>query len=171
MRDTKKLLLKEGHKLAQLHGLGHLTSKVMQETTGFYRFAVSQHYGGIARFRQAVLEYGIAQGTMTAEAPVRCPRVAPAERCAEILGEGYSQAVEHGLHTVTRASVAKAIGVSDGLVSRYFGTIAGLRDAVLARAVVDRQLEVVADAIKLQMSVAHIPPDILKEAEGLIMAA
>lgn len=170
-RDTKQELLTKGHGLALVHGLGYLTSKVMSEATGFYHFAVTNHYGGIAAFREAVKAYGVKNGTMKTDLEVRCPRLSPGERKTEILAQAYGQALEEGLHTVTRASVANALGVSDGLISRYFGTVLGLRDAVLARAVIDKGLDIVADAIELQMNIHHVPPDLVSEARKILAAA
>lgn len=169
-RDTKHELLIKGHALALVHGLGHLTSAVMCEATGFYRFSVTNHFGGIAQFREAVHAYGVANGTMKDDLSVRCPRLAPAERKAEILTEAYKQAVTQGLHAVTRASVATALGISDGLISRYFGTVLGLRDAVLAKAVTTSQTDIVADAIELGMNVHHVPPDLTAKAREILAA-
>lgn len=171
MRDTKNELLVKGHELAVVHGLGHLTSAVMQKATGFYRYALIQHFENIGNFRAAVQAYGIQQGTMTADTAVRCPRMAPAQRKDEILTEAFRQATENGLQTVTRPSVAKALGLTDGLINRYFGSVTGLREAVLAKAVTDKVLDVIADAIELQMSVQHIPPDLIEQARKILAAA
>jgi len=170
-RDTKQELIVKGHALALKHGLGHLTSSTMKAETGFYRFAVSNHFGTVGAFRDAVKDYGIAQGSWTADVVVRCPRLSPAERKNEILHEAYKQAAADGLAAVTRISVAEALGVSDGLISRYFGTVLGLRDAVLAQAVVLNNADIVADALELQMNVHHVPPDIVSHAREILAAA
>lgn len=170
-RDTKHELLVKGHALALVHGLGHLTSSVMCEATGFYRFSVTNHYGSISAFREAVKEYGVKNGTMKAEDVVRCPRLSPGERKDEILAEAFNQAKAHGLCEVTRASVANALGISDGLISRYFGTVLGLRDAVLAKAVLVGEVDIVADAIELSMNVHHVPPDLVGQAREILAAA
>ena len=169
-RDTKHELLIKGHALALVHGLGHLTSATMCEATGFYRFSVSNHYGNIAAFREAVKAYGVANGTMKDDLAVRCPRLSPAERKNEILTEAYKQAETGGLHTITRASVANALGISDGLISRYFGTVLGLRDAVLAKAVTTSQTDIIADAIELGMSTHHVPPPLVEKAQQILAA-
>lgn len=169
-RDTKHELLVKGHALALKHGLGYLTSSVMSEATGFYRFSVTNHFGSIAAFREAVKAHGIEKGTMKAEDVVRCPRLTPAERKVEILDEAYKRAAADGLHTVTRASVANALGISDGLISRYFGTVLGLRDAVLAKAVTTGNADIIADAIDLQMNTHHVPPPLVDEARKILAA-
>lgn len=170
-RDTKNELLVKGHALAVLHGLGHLTSSVMSKETGFYRYAVLHHFESVAKFREAVKAYGVANGTMSNELEVRCPRLSPGERKDEILDTAFAQAQANGLGNVTRASVANALGISDGLISRYFGTVLGLRDAVLAKAVVEVDAEVVADALELGMNaVHHVPPDLVAQARKLMAA-
>jgi len=169
-RDTKHELLVKGHALALKHGLGHLTSSVMSEATGFYRFSVTNHFGSIAKFREAVKAYGVQKGTMQAEEVVRCQRLSPAERKNEILDEAFKQASCYGLHQVTRASVASALGISDGLISRYFGTVLGLRDAVLAKAVTVKNADIIADALELQMNTHHVPPPLVDEARKILAA-
>lgn len=171
MRDTKRELLVKGHALALKHGLGYLTSKTMQEATGFYKFAVKQHYGSVAAFREEVKAHGIAKGTMTADTEVRCPRMAPAERKVQILDEAYRQAEVNGLALVTLTSVASALTITGGLISRYFGTLVGFREAVLAKAVVAKQPDIVADAIELGMNVHHVPEALVKKAQRLLAAA
>lgn len=169
-RDTKHELLVKGHALALEHGLGHLTSSVMSKATGFYRFAVTNHFGSIAAFREAVKAYGIKKGTMLADDAVRCPRLSPAERKVEILDEAYRRAEADGLMTVTRASVANALGISDGLISRYFGTVLGLREAVLAKAVTTSNVDIIADALDLQMNTHHVPPPLVDKALDILAA-
>jgi hypothetical protein len=169
-RDTKQELLVKGHALAVKYGLGHLTSSTMKEETGFYRFAVTNHFGTVGAFRDQVKAYGIKKGSWGADVVVRCPRLTPAERKAEILEEAYAQAAADGLAAVTRISVAEKLGVSDGLISRYFGTVLGLRDAVLAQAVVNGNADIVADALELQMNTHHVPPDIVTQAREILAA-
>lgn len=169
-RDTKQEMLTVGYELALKHGLGHLTNKVMTEATGFYYNALYTHFGGITQLREAVLAHGVVNGTMKANAVVRCPRLTPAERKVELLEQAYAQAVEKGLGSVSRRSVAEALGVTDGLVSRYFGTLQGLREAVLAKAVVTEQFDIIADALELQMNTHHIPPDLVSQARKILAA-
>lgn len=169
-RDTKQELLVKGHELALKHGLGYLTSKVMSEATGFYQFAVLHHFKTVADFRAAVKEYGVANGTLKPDIEVRCSRLSPVERKEEILVEAYKQAEANGLATVTRVSVAEALGVTDGLINRYFGTVHGLRDAVLAKAVTTRLVDIVADAVELEMNVHHVPPDLVAAARKILAA-
>jgi AcrR family transcriptional regulator len=129
-----------------------------------------QHYKTVANFREAVKAHGVEKGSFAADADTRSPRLAPAERKAELLTEAYSQAQQHGLKAVTRPSVAGALDVSDGLVTRYFGNLQGLRDAVLAQAVVLNEPDIIADAIELDMNVHHVPPDLVDQARNILAA-
>lgn len=167
---TKTKLLNVGYELALKHGLRYLTSAVMSEATGMYRYALLQHYKSVACFREAVKAHGVAKGAFAADADTRSPRLAPAERKEELLTEAFKQAKENGLKTVTRPSVAGALEVSDGLVTRYFGNLQGLRDAVLAKAVVGNELDIIADALELDMNVHHVPPDLVSQARKILAA-
>jgi len=74
-------------------------------------------------------------------------RLTPAERENQILREAYGQAEEKGLTKFTRVSVAEACGVTDGLVSRYFGTLRGLQEAVVVEARARDNARLIADAV------------------------
>lgn len=61
-------------------------------------------------------------------------RMHPTERRKQLLAAAMSIAERKGWRKLTRVMVAEATGTSDGLVSRYFGSRNGLRDAVYAEA-------------------------------------
>jgi AcrR family transcriptional regulator len=96
-------------------------------------------------------------------------RLEPAERRAQILAEAFRQADASGLATVTRVSVAKALGLTDGLINRYFAGITGLRQDVLSQAVSAKNLNVLADAIELRLPI-DAPPELIAEAQALLAA-
>jgi AcrR family transcriptional regulator len=96
-------------------------------------------------------------------------RLEPAERRAQILAEAVNQATNNGLGQVTRVSVAKALGLTDGLINRYFAGINGLRLDVLQQAVSTGNADIVADAIELQMPI-DAPPELIAEAQALLAA-
>lgn len=58
----------------------------------------------------------------------------PTERRQQLLGAAIKLAERRGWRKLTRVMVANETGTSDGLVSRYFGSRDGLRDAVYAEA-------------------------------------
>jgi hypothetical protein len=169
--DTKALLLKKGYELAKrLGGVHHLTTRNTTAHAGVYHHGINHHYGGIAEFRRQVLEYGVKLGTMSTEGNSLPLRMSPGERRNAILAEAYAQAVEHGIAKVTRVSVANKIGVTDGLINRYFKGRDGLREAVLAQGVVNSNADIVADAIELGMLTNHVPSALLAEARKLLAA-
>lgn len=59
-----------------------------------------------------------------------------------VLDAGLALAERHGMQAVTRPRVAAESGLSTGTVSNAFGSMDGLRDAVMAAAV-DRQITVI----------------------------
>ena len=77
----------------------------------------------------------MAQERMTAEA-----------RTAQLTEVGLLIARKYGIRKVTRAAVAKDVGVTDGLLNRYFGTRDGLRFAVLELAVAQKDAKTLAAA-------------------------
>lgn len=168
--DTKRRLLLEGYALAKQIGVSKLTHNNVAKKAVCSRNTITHYYGTIEQFRLAVLAYGISKGTMKEGDAVTTLRMAPAERSKSILDEAYKQAADKGLGKFTRLSVADAIGVTDGLINRYFKGLDGLRDAVLARASVERNPDIVADAVEMGISVQHVPPDLVADARKLIAA-
>jgi AcrR family transcriptional regulator len=57
-------------------------------------------------------------------------RMDPDERKAQLLSAARLIAQTKGMKSVTRVNVAAATGTSVGLISRYFGSAKGLKDAV-----------------------------------------
>lgn len=76
-------------------------------------------------------------------------RMAPAERLEQLTEEGFLMAVDRGLAAVNRVQLGKACGVTDGLVSRYFGNAAGMYEAIRLRAIERGSVSVLADACEL----------------------
>lgn len=85
------------------------------------------------------------------------------DRGQEILEAGLALALELGLHNVTRDGVAERARVSTALVNRYWGTIAVLKDKVIALAVEREHLGIVAQAILDKHPVALAAPRRLQE--------
>lgn len=158
--DTKKRLLLEGYKLARKIGVSKLTHNNVAKQAICSRNTITHYYGTIEQFRTAVLQHGIEQGTMQQDQAVTTMRMAPAERSKSILDEAYKQANAKGLGRFTRLSVAEALGVTDGLINRYFKGLSGLRDAVVARAVLERNIEILTDAADMNID-RHVPPEML----------
>lgn len=92
------------------------------------------------------------------------------ERKQELSDAAYKIAQFDGLKAVKRVAVAAETGTTVGLINRYFGGRDGLRMDVMQRAIKDKNISLVADAIKLDLEI-DIPPRLRKEALGSMAAA
>lgn len=90
-----------------------------------------------------------ASNTMSTTTPERRQHVRklPDTRKSELLAAALAIAKLHGVEGVTRASVAREVGVSDGLINRYFGGRDGLRWAAVAEAGKRKCLHVLRSAL------------------------
>ena len=61
-------------------------------------------------------------------------RLSPAERRAQIIAIGVNELVDHPLEHITVERIATLAGVSRGLIFHYFGSLPGLRHAVVVTA-------------------------------------
>lgn len=84
-------------------------------------------------------------------------------RGQEILEAGVLLAQEIGLHGITRDGVAERARVSTALVNRYWGTIAQLKDKIVATAVERELLDILAQAILDKHPAALAAPRRLQE--------
>lgn len=96
-------------------------------------------------------------------------RMAPAERKEQILQAAIRVAEVKGYSKINRLQVVEELGgqVTDGLVSRYFGQRAALRDAVLTAGLERGNLTIIAQALALGVRKAkalgvQIPPDTVR---------
>lgn len=89
-------------------------------------------------------------------------RRAPQERREQILVVAVKLVRKHGLSAVTRDAVAEAAGVAQGTVNVYFGSIAGLREEVMQRAVEERDAQLLAQGLVERHPVAMKAPESLR---------
>ncbi len=89
------------------------------------------------------------------------------ERHDAILQAGLTLAERDGWGTLTRDAVARQAGVADGSVNHAFGTIDGLRSAVMAEAVARRIVSIVAAGLVAGHPAARDAPADLKRAAAL----
>ena len=75
-----------------------------------------------------------------------------------ILNVAYTMAQRDGFGTLTRDNVAAEAGVAQGSVNHNFGTMNGLRDWVMEKAVEEENLELIAQGIALGNHVARSAP-------------
>lgn len=100
-------------------------------------------------------------------------RTNPALREAHILTTAV-QLAEKGTpyNKVTRLQVAEAAGVSEALVSQYFGTMKQLKNAIMRRAVVDRILPIIGHGmVNKHPQALKAPHHIRRQAIALVMGA
>lgn len=103
---------------------------------------------------------------MTTERPKQTRR-SPEERIKQMLQAGYKIADQEGLAELNRVKLGAACGVTDGLVSRYFGNAQGMFNAVIGEAVKQKNLIVLADAVEMGMATEElVPPALLKKAKA-----
>lgn len=95
----------------------------------------------------------------------------PEARRDQLFNEAWDQAVAHGLKGVTRVSVTEVVGISAPMVNVHFGGIDALRKLLVERAVAERNVDVVADALALGIAVEGASQKLLKEARRLAEAA
>ena len=91
------------------------------------------------------------------------------DRTREILEAGVAVALEHGLHSVTRERVSAQARVSTALVNLYFGTMAALRDRIVATAVERELLGIIAQAMLDKHPTALAAPRRLQERAARAM--
>lgn len=96
-------------------------------------------------------------------------RLHPLDRKPLLVNAALAAAAEHGYRRMTRDDVAAQGGVSAGLVSRYFGTMAKLRRTVMREAVKRGVASIVAEGLAERDPQAHKATDELKAAALLTL--
>lgn len=86
------------------------------------------------------------------------------ERHSRILSAGLRLGMRVGLSGMTRIDVAHEADVAAGSINAAFGTMEKFKRAVVARAVANRNLPLVAQAVALKTYDDLIPVDIRQEA-------
>lgn len=74
-------------------------------------------------------------------------RLAPDDRREQLVAAAVAVAAEAGVWAVTSTKIARAVGCSASLVRAYWPARAGLRNAIMVRAVRDRVLPVIAQGL------------------------
>jgi AcrR family transcriptional regulator len=93
------------------------------------------------------------------------------ERNRRILEAALALASERGYERITRSDVAERAGVADGSVNNAYGTMEGLRDAVMEAAVTRGIVAVVGQGLAAGHSIARGAPADLKQAAVAALAA
>lgn len=79
--------------------------------------------------------------------PEVTPRLGIEDRTEQILVSAVKVAAKVGLMSLTRDQVAAESGISAALVTRYFTSMEGLRDAIVQRAVDTANYRILAEAL------------------------
>lgn len=92
-------------------------------------------------------------------------RLSPRDRKFEILFAALRVAEKPGSYAkLTRAAVATEAICTEGLVSRYFGTMISLRRAVMRAAIQTKNLAIIAQGIACNDKIAAKAPTQIKTA-------
>lgn len=169
VNKRKSDLIAAGLAIAASQGWRNLTSPRVAELAGCSTDMVNHYFGTVPKFRKAVLAEAVASKNheVVADArksPVKTEqrRTAPAERKAEVLRAATQVAETLGWHNLTRTHVAVAARCAESLINRYFGTVRGLREAVLLHAIETRNYPIILAGVAAGEST--IPKDIKTEA-------
>ncbi len=71
-----------------------------------------------------------------------------------IFDAAYAMAVRDGFNSLTRDSIAAEAGTAKGAINHHFGTVSTLRDEVVKRAISEKQLSILAQALTRGNAVA-----------------
>jgi AcrR family transcriptional regulator len=93
------------------------------------------------------------------------------ERNRKILDAAVELAGERGYRRVTRSDVADRAGVATGSVNNAYGTMDGLRDAIMSAAVTRQLAAIVAQGLADGHPAARAAPQTLKDSALASLAA
>jgi len=86
------------------------------------------------------------------------------QRRDKIMRAAVSEASRSGYRNMTRGDIASSAGVALGSINHEFGTMDGLRDAVMQEAVKTRRLDIVAQGLADGHAAARDAPAEMREA-------
>lgn len=97
------------------------------------------------------------------------PKLDPKVRKEMIVQAGITAAKKHGYTKFTRDQVVDQLGLTEGLINLYFGSQAGLRRAIMARAVLDGIPEIIGQGLALGDKTAAKATDAVKRKAIALM--
>lgn len=165
---NKNTIRQAAIRLAKEHGLINLTREKLAEAVGIPDGSFP-HVAGMT-FTALIDELRADPELAGTVQMVNKSRTSPELRYSHILGVAVERARETGWNHLTRAVVAEAAGVSEALVSHYFGTMDELRVTIMEAAISGRVVEIVAQGLAAGNKVARSAPDDVK-AEALAWMA
>ena len=93
------------------------------------------------------------------------------DRDNRILYAALALATQNGFQWITRDGVAEIAGVSPGTVSNVFGSMVGLKRAVLRYAVDNRVLDIVAQGLAERHPIVMDAPATVRKAAAALLVA
>ncbi len=150
-------------KLIEKNGLINLTRYELARAAGILPGSFS-HFVGCS-FTELVDELAKDTSLSEYDGMIIKPRVNPALRKSHILKCAMVLAAAHGYNSLTRAMIAEEAGVSEALVSHYFGTMDQIRDAIMHEAVKENISEIILQGMVDKNSIVMLaPPSVRKSA-------
>lgn len=89
-------------------------------------------------------------------------RVSPSLRKEQLLLVAVDLAKREGYTNVTRAAISEAAGVSEALVSHYFGGMNDMKEAIMQEAVQNGVIEIIAQGLGAGDPLARLATDEVK---------
>lgn len=130
-------------KLVKKHGLINLSLKGLCDIANIPAGSFP-HIMGMT-FSDLVTELG--EHDTGKQNPVTKSRANPILRKEQILDVAIELARKDGCHKITRDNIAHKAGVSEGLVSSYFGTMSNLKRSVMRAAIARGIPEIIAKGL------------------------
>lgn len=93
-------------------------------------------------------------------------RMNPDDRKAQMTEAALKIVQRKGVKALTRVALAQAIGATDGLVNRYFGTRDLLRSEIIAEAAARKDTKVLAFAIAEGFDIPAVPRQLRRDANA-----
>ncbi len=161
---TLETIKAEAKRLVRRDGLINLTREKLAEAAGIPDGSFP-HVAGIS-FTKLVEELRADVELMASQPAIQQSpaRTNPELRYTHILGLAVELARHTGYNHLTRATVAGVAGVSEALVSHYFGSMDELKAAVMAEAVKRGVVEIVAQGLAAGNPAARSASEGLKQA-------
>jgi hypothetical protein len=156
--------------LVRKHGLINLTRSALSEAAGIPDGSFPYTAG--CSFTELVNELQLDEELMASQpdgVSVSSKRVNPVLRKDHLLNVAVDLAKAQGYTNITRAAISEAAGVSEALVSHYFGGMSALREEIMVEAVRRPVIEIVAQGLGAGDAIAKNASGYVKQQAVLLM--
>lgn len=93
----------------------------------------------------------------------KSPRPRSFNKRDDIVNEVYKLAERDGYESLTRDNIAEAAGIAFGSITYYFTTVQNLREQIMKKAIVKKNLVILAAGIAARSEQALAAPERLKQ--------